>query len=153
MVKALTLYQPLATLAVIGAKSWETRSWRTSFRGRLMIHAALRQPTPDDLPGSAWNMVDAAFQAADVDYRPMDPPLGVILGSVDVTACVPVENVRDHLSEDVIAFGNFADGRFAWQLEDARALVMPVATRGMQGLWTVPRELESDLLGAWPEIS
>lgn len=38
--KALTLTQPWATLVAIGAKRIETRSWATSYRGPLAIHAA-----------------------------------------------------------------------------------------------------------------
>lgn len=38
--KALTLTQPYATLVAIGEKRLETRSWRTSYRGPLAIHAA-----------------------------------------------------------------------------------------------------------------
>ena len=37
--KALTLYQPWATLIAIGAKKIETRSWGTNYRGPLAIHA------------------------------------------------------------------------------------------------------------------
>lgn len=38
--KALTLTQPWSTLVAIGAKKIETRSWNTSYRGPLVIHAA-----------------------------------------------------------------------------------------------------------------
>ena len=38
--KAITLAQPWATLVAIGAKQIETRSWATSYRGSLAIHAA-----------------------------------------------------------------------------------------------------------------
>ncbi len=38
--KALTLHQPWAHLVAIGAKRIETRSWATSYRGRLAIHAS-----------------------------------------------------------------------------------------------------------------
>src|SRR5690348_17556570 len=38
--KALTLTQPWASLVAIGAKRIETRSWSTSYRGPLAIHAA-----------------------------------------------------------------------------------------------------------------
>ena len=37
--KALTLSQPYATLLALGQKRIETRSWSTSFRGPLLIHA------------------------------------------------------------------------------------------------------------------
>jgi len=33
--KALTLYQPFASLVALGLKQVETRSWRTSYRGPL----------------------------------------------------------------------------------------------------------------------
>jgi len=43
-VKALTLHQPWASLIAVGAKRIETRSWSTSYRGPLAIHAAARLP-------------------------------------------------------------------------------------------------------------
>lgn len=38
--RCLTLTQPYASLIAIGAKTIETRSWSTSYRGPLAIHAA-----------------------------------------------------------------------------------------------------------------
>lgn len=37
--RAITLTQPYATLVALGAKQIETRSWRTDWRGTLLIHA------------------------------------------------------------------------------------------------------------------
>lgn len=45
--KALTLTQPWATLVAIGAKRIETRSWSTSYRGPIAIHAAKGFPRED----------------------------------------------------------------------------------------------------------
>jgi hypothetical protein len=42
--KAITLYQPWATLVAIGAKRIETRSWSTQYRGPLAIHVSKRVP-------------------------------------------------------------------------------------------------------------
>lgn len=42
--KALTLWQPWATLVALGVKTIETRSWSTSYRGPLAIHAAKKAP-------------------------------------------------------------------------------------------------------------
>ena len=47
-IKTITLWQPWASLVVHGYKRWETRSWRTPYRGWLAIHAAKREP--DDVP-------------------------------------------------------------------------------------------------------
>ena len=41
--KAVTLYQPYASLVAIGAKKFETRSWKTSYRGPLAIHAGVSE--------------------------------------------------------------------------------------------------------------
>jgi hypothetical protein len=40
--KALSVMQPWATLIALGAKHIETRSWATSHRGQLAIHASSR---------------------------------------------------------------------------------------------------------------
>src|SRR5580765_8422282 len=38
--KILSLHQPWASLVAIGAKRYETRSWKTDYRGPIAIHAA-----------------------------------------------------------------------------------------------------------------
>ena len=38
--KAITVWQPWATLLGTGQKHNETRSWRTNYRGEILIHAA-----------------------------------------------------------------------------------------------------------------
>ena len=40
--KALTIWQPWASLLVSGRKKYETRSWATAYRGPIAIHAAMR---------------------------------------------------------------------------------------------------------------
>lgn len=44
--RILTLTQPWASLIAIGAKTLETRSWRTGYRGPLAIHYALCHMEP-----------------------------------------------------------------------------------------------------------
>ena len=41
--KALTIIQPWATLLAAGKKRIETRSWKTNYRGEILIHAALKR--------------------------------------------------------------------------------------------------------------
>lgn len=38
--KALSIRQPWASLIVLGLKPVENRTWRTNYRGQLLIHAA-----------------------------------------------------------------------------------------------------------------
>lgn len=42
--KAITIWQPWASLLAIGAKKYETRSWATNYRGPIAIHAAKKDP-------------------------------------------------------------------------------------------------------------
>jgi hypothetical protein len=42
--KAITLTEPWASLVAIGVKTLETRSWSTSYRGPIAIHAAKTLP-------------------------------------------------------------------------------------------------------------
>ena len=38
--KAITIWQPWASMLACGAKQYETRSWATKYRGPIAIHAA-----------------------------------------------------------------------------------------------------------------
>lgn len=40
--KAISLWQPWASLIAAGVKSIETRGWPTNYRGQIAIHAAKR---------------------------------------------------------------------------------------------------------------
>jgi hypothetical protein len=65
MIRALSVRQPWASLIAEGRKTIETRSWRTSYRGPLLIVSTKR---PDISPaGQALCLVEL------VDCRPMTP--------------------------------------------------------------------------------
>ncbi len=63
-------------------------------------------------------------------------PLGVIVAVADLTDCILMrpESVCMIPRLDWI-MGNFHPGRYAWKLENVRALDPPVPARGRQGLW------------------
>ena len=39
--KALTIKEPWATLIIEGYKEYEFRSWKTNYRGKILIHAGM----------------------------------------------------------------------------------------------------------------
>lgn len=102
-VRALTLHQAWASLIAVGAKTIETRSWSTKYRGRLLIHAGLHYETfncDDDLPtpwhsGSQmiWNTEDPAFKTGNPFQR---VPLGAVVASCTLIDCVPTSDVRGY---------------------------------------------------------
>lgn len=133
--KAITLTQPWATLVAIGAKRLETRSWRTSYRGPLAIHAAKGFGSREEFvamcrqPLFARALVAAGFQT------PASLPLGAVVATCQLVNVHRTEEIRDSLGEQERAFGGYDDGRFAWELEEVRALPVPIAARGAQQLW------------------
>lgn len=60
--KALTLWQPWASLIAVGAKTIETRSWSTTYRGPLAIHAAATTKGFDTLPGDCEGTTEGGWR-------------------------------------------------------------------------------------------
>jgi len=112
--KALSIRQPWAWLIVYGFKNVENRTWRTSYRGPLLIHAGTRV----DPVG-----YDVAFQLGVV--VPDDLDLGGIIGQVDIVDCVE--------SMDSPWFS----GPFGFVIANPRPLPFR-ACRGMLGLFSAP---------------
>jgi hypothetical protein len=146
--KAITLWQPWASYVAHGMKKLETRSWPTSYRGPLAIHAAARQINHDgrELMKRHRPLVPFAHatrRLAAVITRNLVPsrhrdfagmvPFGAIVAVcrlVDVFPIVgPPGDPREH------ELGDFTPGRFAWVLLDVEPLKVPVPARGRQGLW------------------
>lgn len=130
--KALTLTQPCATLVVLGEKLWETRSWRTKYRGPLAIHAAKTYPR------SAKRLAENnPYYVTTLGKYPITwLPLGAIIGTVELVEIERVEAVVGvvigHKEE---AFGDYSPGRWAWQLANPVVFDEPIPWRGALGLW------------------
>ena len=140
--KAITLTQPWATLVAIGAKKIETRSWRTSYRGPLAIHAA------KGFPKSArelcrGNPFHAALHAAGWASKSYsgELPLGVVLATCTLVDCVFIRRVEP-VSDLERAFGDYSDGRYAWMLANVVPLPTPISAKGALGLWEWEPALE-----------
>lgn len=131
--KAITLWQPWATLVAIGAKQVETRSWDTPHRGPLAIHAALTD-RHIDFAGhpSFWTPLSSA------GYRtPYDLPLGKVVAVCKLTDTWSTNDQAKlgELSEEELAFGDYSPNRFAWVLEEIEMMKEPFHARGRQRLW------------------
>lgn len=135
--KALTLYQPWATLVAIEAKKIETRSWQTNHRGSLAIHASRSK-----------EFIELAFEcrfkqhlhaAGYLKDGVFDLPLGKVVAISNLTDCRQSNGLfflpNWVLNSDEICFGDFSEGRFLWFLKDVLRLDPPVPARGKQGLW------------------
>lgn len=129
IIQAVTLHQPWASLIALGLKHYETRDWKTAHRGMLAIHAGRTKPAMDihDLvPPSQWGIL------------PDTLPFGAVICVVTLKDCIPTEKllkVPGFRESDEYRYGNFAPGRYAWQVELVRTFQTPFPEKGQQGLW------------------
>src|ERR1035441_8202753 len=86
--KALTLTQPWASLMGLRQKTVETRSWGTSYRGELVIHAAKGFPK-----WAKETCEEPVFQSALGALTAADLPLSVGICVVRVIACIRTEDM------------------------------------------------------------
>lgn len=132
--KAISLWQPWATLVAHGLKHFETRSWYTGYRGTLAIHAAKRKADKYELnPTIIKALTDIGFQ------RLSELPYGCVVCTCLLVDCEPTARVvnRTYFKEIAateIHFGDFTPGRFAWQL-DTVIRVNDMPAKGSQGFW------------------
>lgn len=136
--KALTLWQPWATLVAIGAKKIETRSWTTSHRGPLAIHAAAFSPEHATQLCHEEPFFSCLKEGGlDVGLAITRLPAGVIVATCQLVEVVRItKSSASALEEPELSFGNYTPGRWAWVLGDVQALATPVPTRGYPGLWS-----------------
>lgn len=137
----ISLWEPWATLVVLGAKSFETRSWRTSHRGPLGIHAAQGWHGWSPRRFCENPHVAAALRSHDVSPRDIELTMGHLIGVVNLYDCLPTTDalLQTRLSMFERLVGDFSPDRWAWRLRDVSRLSRPIRCRGWQRLFAVPR--------------
>lgn len=139
--RALSLTQPWATLVAIGAKRIETRTWPTTYRGPVVIHAA--KGFPRWARGTA---LEEPFASALRD-RPL--PLGAAVAVAFVDQCFRFNVEHEvNMPEPERSFGDFTEGRFGFRLEHVVELPAPIECKGALGLWTVTPATAAEIVGA-----
>jgi hypothetical protein len=134
--KALSLIQPYATLVLAGAKRYETRSWSTTHRGLLAIHASRTVPLGIQ-HACAEEPFRSALRAAGYEST-VELPRGVLLGTVELLDVIRADRLdQTQLSAEELAFGDFGPGRYAWLLANPQLLAVPVALQGQRGLFKI----------------
>ena len=136
MPKALTLWEPWATLVSFGYKHFETRSWGTNYRGTLYVHAAKRDPKKEKEFWKSAAGKRAAFLIGDEFISENNWKLGYVIAKCQLTDVVQMtkENIR-HFDQTEKMFGIYSPGRFAWKLEKVENILFPIPARGFQRLW------------------
>ena len=121
--RVLTIKQPWASLIIEGYKRFEFRSWKTKYRGELLIHAgkSIDKEAYERLKGYLTEM-----------------PLGKIIGRVELTDCIKTtpEFFAERLkgNKDIYTKSIFKED-YAWQVELKEKFDKPIDVKGKLGLW------------------
>jgi hypothetical protein len=118
--KALSILQPWAWLIVNGHKDIENRSWSTTFRGDILVHAGKRwgREQREDLA-----YVREAFPHIAL---PEAFDLGGIVGAVSIVDCVSTSS------------SPWFNGPFGFALKNGRTAPRFVPWKGQLGFFYVP---------------
>lgn len=121
--KVLTIKQPWATLIVDGYKKYEFRSWKTKYRGKILIHAGL----------SLEKDADERFKEYNLNHE-----YGCIIGEAEITDCILVDEEFNEelrkINSLVYAKSNHVE-TYAWKLEKVKKYSKPIYVKGKLGLW------------------
>lgn len=131
--KALSLWQPWASLWLSPAKVHETREWKTDYRGPLLVHAAKRiavcvDPRLDEICvrkfGESWRKT---------------LPRGALIGRIQLVSMISTNEYGPSVTCSNYTCGNWAPDRWGWQRDDHYDLFRhPIPYKGLQKLFNVP---------------
>lgn len=157
--KVLTLWQPWASLIMIGAKPWEFRSWSYVARGvgvkpgdTIGIHAGARPIKPmevkdllarlddpinstgliPDLARALLERLDAASKCKGVIE------LSAVLGTAKIGAPALSSTVKPEWAELIADSDRLEHCNWAWPMTDIHRFTDPVHVAGHQGFWNCP---------------
>lgn len=155
--KAITIWQPWASLLACGGKRFETRSWATSYRGPIAIHAAKKSvfEVLNLIPISISSVMKMALRSEWEDL-----PTGAVIATANLIGCHEISRIDEFdadweipcipqktgcwdcnrpgtwidATKQEVMFGDWTPGRYAWDFSDIK-IITPVPTKGRQGLW------------------
>ena len=120
--RCLSVRQPWAQLIATGRKKIELRTWRTDYRGPIVIVAGQARGGPR---AAGW--------------RDVDGPRGAAVAIAELVDCRPARK-----SDARAACTKPEAGEWAWELRDVRP-IGPIPQRGRLGLYRPPEDLAEAL--------
>lgn len=122
--KVLTLRQPWATLVAEGIKKYEFRSWKTKYRGKILIHAGVGIDK-DDMK---------KYENMNLEF-----PSRRIVAIVEIEDCLELteELNKKIIAENNIAYGNKVRTGYAWKLNNIKKVDYNKEVNGQLGLWNI----------------
>ena len=130
--RAISLWQPWASLWLSDLKLHETRHWPTKYRGPLLVHAAKK--IVFDLDITLNEIVEDEFGP----HWGIELTRGAIIGEVELVDCISTNYfpAAYSITDDAIC-GNFEPDRFAWRRGKFTKFVNPIPYKGRQQFFDV----------------
>ncbi len=126
--KVLTIKEPWASLIIEGYKKYEFRSWKTKYRGKILIHAGM----------SLEKDMLKRFENYNINCSK-----GEIIGEAEIVDCILVDKAfNDKLKKiDPVVYGrsNHVE-TYAWKLENVKKYDTKIPIKGKLGLWNIDRD-------------
>lgn len=138
--KVLSVWQPYAQLLATGYKHIETRSWRTNYRGEILIHAAKKPYAQVErlMTAESKKQVRDTLRLDSTDWNDQIRT-GAIIGKAKLTDCKLIDDAYFQFMKDLcpeeFLYGDFMPGRYAWVFEEPELFKNPLSISGRQGLW------------------
>lgn len=141
--KALTLWRPWEMAILCGSKQVENRSWpppKSAIGTRIALHA-----------GKQYDYAAAETIKGRLGFTTIVSTPGVIVATVLIAGYVKIgtkgrEGTATSPELLPLLASPWFFGEYGWALQDVRPLVKPVQCKGMQGLWTIPSDIEAEVL-------
>ena len=126
--KAITLRQPWAWAIINVGKDIENRNWKTHFRGRVAIHAAVGM-TRAEYEKACGYIRNINRRITIPAYEDLER--GAIIGTVEIVDCVQDSDSRWFM------------GEYGFVLARPKRLREPIPCKGALSFWNVPEDIES----------
>lgn len=143
--KALTIWQPWASLLALGQKKYETRSRPFRYRGLIAIHAAQYRKLPPDIYQALYSALktkgfhEPSYEKSllyHLEQGFMAQYFGTVIAETELVDCHLIDEAFvAKLPPGEVRMGDFTPGRFAFEFADMKCLNKPVPVKGAQGLW------------------
>ncbi len=123
--KVITVKQPYASLIAAGIKEYEFRTWKTKYRGEILIHAGK----------SIDKQAIKKFDKYGLDY-----PIGCIIAKGNLTDCIKIDDeVRKLLKEkNSLVYSNKIEhtewNGYGFKIENVKK-IEPILINGKLGFW------------------
>lgn len=123
--KVITIKQPWATIIAEGYKDYEFRTWKTKYRGDVLIHAGK----------SIDEHAMKKFEYLNLEY-----PIGCIIAKATISDCVSVDDkLRNELKKkDPVVYSAEINypywSGYGFKLENIKK-IKPIPAKGSLGLW------------------